>query len=291
MHYIVQDVRYNIWEDVGCATSTIAAALVVPLQDGWPFFIGLVTSVYCGLILHTCAKNYGEVRKYLNKMANRKQYIRLAILAILNFFATTGLSLWIIIVDSQNFEPWQGWAYVHSNWDVIGQLPYAVWGPYVLSQASRWFVPLCALMFFSFFGFADEVWAGYDRAFRAISSKVLTWAAPVRGRFSKSKAGDRPIIAIRRDHSDLPMYHPSQPTRHEMGSAFTPDRSYASFESSVSLGDKYPWVATSSVGTLPDTPLSIGDNHLPSRPAAAHRFSPEDSTQSFSSSKGLIPRF
>lgn len=231
----------------------------------------------------------------MTKTGSSKQYIRLAALAFISSIATTAFSIWIIVIDAQGAVPWPGWTSVHSNWDEIDMVPYDLWSGFVLTQAARWFIPLCAFVFFGFFGFANEVWAGYGRIFHSVSSKVLSWASLVHGRISKPKLADlQPVLVIQRGQgpSDLPMYHSTHPTRHNLASAFSPDHSYASFDSTVSLEEKYPWVATASVGTLPDTPLSLGQDYsphtLPSRPAAT--FSPENSTQSFSSMKGLIPR-
>lgn len=237
--------------------------------------------------MRTCANNYAEVRRYLH-MASTKQYIRLTVLAILSIFATVPLSLLIIISDlaPQNLRPWLGWAVEHSEWEVIMVASYAQWGARWLLQASRWFNTLCAFSFFAFFGFADEVWAGYGRAFRAASRKVLSWASWVRGKFSKPKLAEHSaLIQSDKGPSDLPIYHSSQATRHNLASAFSLDASFVSFDSAFSLEEKYPWVANSSIGTLPASPLSLHEysvpRGVPSHTATYHLVSPEDSMQAF----------
>ncbi|KZP27913.1 STE3-domain-containing protein [Athelia psychrophila] len=288
-YYIVQDSRYTIFEDQGCQTATSNTNLGIVFVNGLPLYVSAVTSVYSVLIVHKCVKNYAAVRAYMTKTGSSKQYIRLAALAFISSIATTTLSLWIIVNDAQVAGPWPGWTVVHADWDAIGAVPYAMWSGFALVQASRWFIPLCAFTFFAFFGFANEVWAGYGRALHS----VLAWAASVRGKIATPGLADlrRPVLAIQRGSGGLPLYH-TQPTRHSLASAFAPDRSCASFESTVPMEEKYPWVGVSSVGTLPDTPQTLAEGYspygLPSRPAAT--FSPENSLQSFSSTKGLIPR-
>lgn len=249
-----------------------------------------------GLILYTCTKNYMEVRAYLNKTGNKKMYIRLSVLALLNTIFTIVLATWIVVDDSEIFAStelplWPGWDYIHADFDDTTIIPYEAWSGDILSQAARWFIPLCAIFFFAFFGFAHEIWAGYGRLFYRASSTVISWASWVRGNVLKPKIARQPILEIRRGQkpSVLPMYRTGQPSRHNAAAAFSPNNSYGSYDSTFSLEEKYPWVATSEVGTLPGTPASL-DKDLPARPAASRHFSPEESTQSFSSTKGLIPR-
>ncbi|KZP21666.1 STE3-domain-containing protein [Athelia psychrophila] len=290
-YYMVQTSRYAIFEDIGCDSATSKAALSILFQTSWPLFVGVVTSVYCVLILHHSAKNYAEVRLYL-KTADTKQYIRLAILALINIIATISLSLWIIIVEVQpeNLGPWLGWAAEHADWDDIFVVTYEEWNS-CLSQASRWFTPMCAFIFFAFFGFSNEMWAGYGRSFHAASSKIHSWASWVRGTPKRAEQSVLPIQSGK-GPSDLPMYHTSQSTRHSLASAFLPDFSFAPFDSAISLEEKYP---TSSAGTLSVGSLSwdeyLADRDLLSRPATTYHFSPlDDSMQSFSYTQGQIPQ-
>ncbi|KZP15169.1 STE3-domain-containing protein [Athelia psychrophila] len=291
--YIVQTSRYDIYEDIGCEEENSKAALSILFKSGWPLFVGLVTAVYCVLMLRHCAKNYVEVRLYL-KTADTKQYIRLAILAWINIIATISLSLWIIVVDVQpeNIGPWLGWTAEHAGMDETWVVLYEQWNS-CLSQAARWFTPMCAFMFFGFFGFSDEVWAGYGRSFRAASSKVHSWASWVR---RTPERAEQPVLPIEsgKGPSDLPMYHTSQPTRHNLASTFLPAFSFAPFDSTISQEEKYPWVSTSSTGSLSVGSLSwdeyLAHRDLPSHPATTYHFSPlDDSTQSLSYTLGQIP--
>ncbi|KZP13102.1 STE3-domain-containing protein [Athelia psychrophila] len=293
-YYIVQTSRYAIFEDIGCNNAFSNAALAIPFKAGWQVCVGLVTSVYAVLIIRHCANNYAEVRLYL-KTADTKQYIRLAILALMNIIATVAFSPWTIIDEAQpgNLGPWLGWAAEHADWEVIWVVPYDKWNSW-LSQACRWYTPLCAFIFFAFFGFSDEMWAGYERSFRAASSKVHLWASWVCG---KPKRAEQPVLPIQSDKipSALSVYHSSQPIRHNLASAFLPDVSIASSDSTISLEERYPWGSTSSAGTLSVGSLSWDKNlahcDLPSRPATTYHFSPlDDSRHSFSYTHGQIPR-
>ncbi|KZP15172.1 STE3-domain-containing protein [Athelia psychrophila] len=285
-YYIVQVSRYTIFEDIGCENATSNAALAILFKTGWQVCIGVVTSVYGVLIIRHCAKNYAEVRLYL-QTANTKQYICLAILALINIITTIAFSLWILMeaVQPENIGPWLGWAAEHADWEVIWVVPYEEWNLW-FPQACRWFTPMCAFTFFASFGFSDEMWAGYGRSFRAASSKVHSWASRVRG---TPKRAEQPVLPIQsgKGPSDLPVCHMSRPTRHNLASAFLPDISFAPFDSAISLEENYPWVSASSAGTLSVGSLSwdeyLAHRDLPSRPATTYHFSPlDDSMQSFS---------
>ena len=65
--------------------------------------------------------------------------------------------------------PWRGWADTHFAFSRVEQFPAVVWHQNhllaVSFEFSRWVTVLCALVFFAFFGFADEARKNYRKAF------------------------------------------------------------------------------------------------------------------------------
>ncbi|KAG6839632.1 hypothetical protein C0991_000689 [Blastosporella zonata] len=67
-------------------------------------------------------------------------------------------------------EPWKGWADTHYDYSRIDLLPAILWrssshSKLVAIELSRWANPICALIFFAFFGFAEEAKRNYRVAF------------------------------------------------------------------------------------------------------------------------------
>ena len=68
------------------------------------------------------------------------------------------------------------WDYAHANFGVVEQLPSVVWkaDPMVVTgiELNRWFIVFCAVVFFAFFGFADEARRNYRLAYVSVAKRV-----------------------------------------------------------------------------------------------------------------------
>lgn len=75
--------------------------------------------------------------------------------------------LYFNIVSSPIY-PWQGWANIHFEYSFVGTFPSLIWrsnpAAVVNLEFSRWALVVSALVFFGFFGFAEEARKSY-RAF------------------------------------------------------------------------------------------------------------------------------
>jgi hypothetical protein len=114
----------------------------------------------------------------MNKNLSSSRYFRLMGLAGIEMLCTIPLGAYVIYLNAtaQPVLPWISWANVHFNFSRIEQIPSVAWrtsGPAVLSiEFSRWFLVVCALVFFAFFGFADEARKNYRLAYVSVAKRV-----------------------------------------------------------------------------------------------------------------------
>jgi len=90
-------------------------------------------------------------------------------------------SIWLNATASP-IGPWRSWADTHFAYFRMEQIPSVIWRRNHLLvlefEFSRWVTPLCAFLFFAFFGFADEAKKNYRLAFWAIVKRVGYSPAP-----------------------------------------------------------------------------------------------------------------
>ena len=73
-------------------------------------------------------------------------------------------------------QAYVSWDFAHAQFNVIAQIPAAVWQAdpvgVVSVELSRWFLVICAVVFFAFFGFADEAKRNYRLAYVSVAKRV-----------------------------------------------------------------------------------------------------------------------
>jgi pheromone a factor receptor len=84
----------------------------------------------------------------------------------------TAMSVFILYVNvaGNGLQPWVSWDYVHADWFRVDQYPTTLIPRYVRDQHFIiWYIiPLTSFIFFVFYGFSQEVRAGYVSFFRWI---------------------------------------------------------------------------------------------------------------------------
>lgn len=102
------------------------------------------------------------------------RYFRLMALATVELMFTTPLSVYSIYSNLQSnpLQPWKGFADAHFHYSAVGQVPAIEWRSVEKDVFSlemfRWGLPFCAIVFFGFFGFAEEARKHYRMVFMAI---------------------------------------------------------------------------------------------------------------------------
>lgn len=110
------------------------------------------------------------------------RYFRLMCLATSEIIFTLPLSafgLYLNAVATPIYR-WKSWSDIHFDWFTIDIYPSQIWRSSRLFTAilelNRWSLVFCAVIFFAFFGFADEAQRNYHRLYLAIASRFR--AAP-----------------------------------------------------------------------------------------------------------------
>ncbi|KII84143.1 hypothetical protein PLICRDRAFT_57948 [Plicaturopsis crispa FD-325 SS-3] len=172
LHVIVQGHRFNIFEDIGCYPATFNTPPAYPLVFAWPLFIGVISAVYCVLTIRAFARRRSQFNKLLsaNNNLNQSRYFRLMALAGIELLFTIPLGSWSIYLNARANQvfPYVSWASAHFNFNRVDQYPAVLWRLDLLGvlslELSRWLTVFCALLFFAFFGFADEARKHYKIA-------------------------------------------------------------------------------------------------------------------------------
>lgn len=192
--YIVQGHRFDIFEQVGCYPNIVSMLPSFFLVIMWPILIGIISAIYCGrsvflpfispplipmtgLTLWSFLQRQAQFSQFMtaNSTLTMSRYLRLMALAGVELLCTTPLSLFLMILDAtaQPLDPWISWDDTHSNFSNVRLIPAVIWNmnrwTVVGIQFNRWSGPLCAFVFFAFFGFASEARKNYYKTI----SKVL----------------------------------------------------------------------------------------------------------------------
>lgn len=99
-------------------------------------------------------------------------------LAMTEVSCTTPLSIFVIVLNATTtpIGPWRSWSDTHFDYSRVEQYPAVLWrSNYLLVvslELSRWIAPVCALVFFAFFGFAQEARKNYRVGFDYVTRNL-----------------------------------------------------------------------------------------------------------------------
>ncbi|KAF9007127.1 pheromone A receptor-domain-containing protein [Cyathus striatus] len=121
-------------------------------------------------------KRRAEFSKFLssNTSLTVNRYFRLMSLATVELMFNVPLSTYGLFVNatSNPIYKWKSWSDTHFMWYTIDTFPSVIWRQSKLTtvtlEMSRWSVVFCALLFFGFFGFAQESRKHYKKAYWAV---------------------------------------------------------------------------------------------------------------------------
>lgn len=131
--------------------------------------------------LCTFARRRLEFSRFVNSSSSSltmSRYFRLMALAMCEILFTTPLSVFNIWLNTavSPIGPWRSWEDTHFNYSRIVRFPSVIWRNNQILVTSieltRWGAPLCAFVFFAFFGFADEARKNYRHAFQYMIQKL-----------------------------------------------------------------------------------------------------------------------
>ncbi|KAJ7622027.1 pheromone B alpha 1 receptor [Roridomyces roridus] len=215
LQYVVQGHRYNIYEDVGCLGETFETPVAVVLYHLPPIIVGLVSGVYCILSIKNFYRSRAQFKEFLgssNSNLNLNRYIRLMCLASTDLFLTVPLGIYTLWVNAKVFgiAPWISWEDTHSNFSRVVQFPGIEWRADPFSAASlesaRWLTVGCAIMFFAYFGFADEAMKNYRFAFTSVAKRVGYSTATQSSSGWTSAGSKKPTMSSTGRSATLPVF-------------------------------------------------------------------------------------
>ncbi|KAG6836054.1 hypothetical protein H0H93_011912 [Arthromyces matolae] len=201
LEYIVQGHRFNIFGDVGCSPAIFDTPVAIVLVSMPPIIIGLVSAVYSILTIRAFSKRRQEVKKFLSEAGgsiNPHRYLRLMALAGIEACLTVPFAIWFLCEKSVILKvyPWKSWADTHDDFSRVDLVPASIWranGVTVRSiELNRLATCLCGIVFFTFFGFAEEALLHYRLGVQFLAkllgiSSFTASVTPFRSFRSKSK--------------------------------------------------------------------------------------------------------
>lgn len=188
--------RFDIYEEIGCYPAIYNVWLAYPLVLCWPIAIGLVSAVYCCkslvlILLHKTNLNLGltlrafwkrrpefQILLAANSSMNIYRYFRLMALAMTEVLCTIPISSFFVYNNAygNQINTYRGWSDLHYHWSFVGQYPSVLWRSDSRSIAglemTRWLAVACAMVFFFFFGFAEEARRHYRVLFTALCKSI-----------------------------------------------------------------------------------------------------------------------
>jgi pheromone a factor receptor len=135
--------------------------------------------IFAASTIHSFNKRRTQFKASLShNNVNSGRYFRLMGLASLDLCCTIPIASYIIFQSTQDggYQPWISWKVTHAGFDQIQQIPAIIWRSdptaRVNLEMSRGLNIACALVFFIFFGFAEEARKNYWSAYTSVAKRV-----------------------------------------------------------------------------------------------------------------------
>lgn len=183
----MQGHRFDIFEDIGCFPVLYNTLPTYFISLMWPLAIGCVSGCYCGTSSSCFQKgilcSYFMVVLTIRAFVRRQiefasiltahpsitpwRYFRLMALAMTDLLLTMPLAIFAIWFNATStpIQPWRSWDDTHFEYSRVMRYPALIWrrDPKLVAsmEFTRWVVPVCALVFFAFFGLAEEATKNY----------------------------------------------------------------------------------------------------------------------------------
>ncbi|KZT37710.1 STE3-domain-containing protein [Sistotremastrum suecicum HHB10207 ss-3] len=180
LHYIVQGHRYDIFEGYGCWPTTYNTVPAYPLVFMWPILLGTLSLVYCVLSIRAFMKQRKQMKDILSSNNNLtpSRYLRLMALAGIEMLCTVPIATYYLWLDATvtPVYPWISWEDTHFGFSQVRLYPKAyielVPSLGIEIKLNSWIYPAVAMLFFLFFGFAEEARKSYYRLYCAAATLV-----------------------------------------------------------------------------------------------------------------------
>ncbi|KAF5342954.1 hypothetical protein D9758_014948 [Tetrapyrgos nigripes] len=180
LQYIAQGHRFNIFQEIGCYPFTYNTWVAYVLVSTWPIAIGLVSISYCIRSIIAFNKRRTQFKQLLSKNSNlsSNRYWRLMCLAATEVLFTIPLGAYAIYLNTTSFpiQPWISFADTHFGFSRVDNIPSLIWRSdkrlETPLEITRWSPVICAIIFFGYFGFADEARKNYKAFYGTVTKKL-----------------------------------------------------------------------------------------------------------------------
>ncbi|KAB5591985.1 Pheromone B beta 1 receptor [Ceratobasidium theobromae] len=175
LYYIIQQIRFTIYEGFGCGfkISTYPSVVSLFIFDIPPICVSLGALIYAAISLRWFVHRRAQVREALQSSQSgltTTLYLRFIIHSIIQMFYTTAITLYFLIDNTliSGLQPWTNWDDVHSDLQHINQVHRADKSPFSwrIDLLSWYVVPASSVLFFVFFGLGQEAKSKYVKFFR-----------------------------------------------------------------------------------------------------------------------------
>lgn len=176
--YITQGHSFDILEDVGCLFAIYNTWVAVVSIYLPPLLISLVSASYAIRSFIAINKMRSQFRQLISRNSDMTYslYFRLMALAGTETLCTTAVTTAYVIINSTLLYPWISWEDTHSDFHRADLILASIWRkrPLVAQRVelTRWLFVVCAILFFIFFGFAEEVRKLYGPPFQYVLKKM-----------------------------------------------------------------------------------------------------------------------
>ena len=186
--WFIQGHRFNIYEGIGPLAPIPNTYFQMFVTNGLCIIIGLVSSGFCSTChlcntsAEICADHFlpvGTLRAFMkrrrqfsellksNNNLTFNRYLRLMALASLEVMIGLPLTIASIALNAtlNPVQPWVSWEETHFGFSRIDQIDAETWKASSLArtmlESGRWMTVICGLVFFLFFGLAEEARRNY----------------------------------------------------------------------------------------------------------------------------------
>ncbi|TFK87793.1 putative fungal pheromoneG-protein-coupled receptor [Polyporus arcularius HHB13444] len=180
LYWFYQGHRFDILEGIGCIEEYPNTFLAYLLYVCWPIPIGLVSATYCTLTLRAFfhrRRQFNELMASNNNLTFNR-YFRLMGLAAIEVLFTIPLTIYNII-ENLRVAPiyeYRGLADLHYRFSRVNSMSAIAWraSPELIKVMNfRVWAPIgCAILFFCFFGLAEEARKHYKLALSSVAKRV-----------------------------------------------------------------------------------------------------------------------
>ncbi|KAI0694927.1 STE3-domain-containing protein [Cerioporus squamosus] len=180
LYWFYQGHRFDILEGIGCIEEYPNTFLAYLLYVCWPIPIGLVSATFCILTLRAFFQRRRQFNELMasNNNLTFNRYFRLMGLASIEILFTIPLTIYNI-VENLRVAPiyeYRGLADLHYKFSRVNSMSAIAWraSPELVKVMNfRVWAPIgCAMVFFCFFGLAEEARKHYKLALSSVAKRV-----------------------------------------------------------------------------------------------------------------------